>query len=45
MYSVKAKFKTTCPECNSDIKVGQEIVKSDAGKWIHKYCAPESELP
>jgi len=43
---MKAKFKTTCSECNSPIKAGEEITKIPSGKWVHKYCAPESnELP
>lgn len=43
---MKAKFKTTCSECNAPIKVGDEIAKTPLGKWVHKYCAPESnELP
>jgi hypothetical protein len=48
MFSMimKAKFKTTCSECNSTIKVGEEIAKTPSGKWVHKYCTPESnELP
>ena len=40
---VKAKFKTTCSECNAPIKSGEEIAKNPAGKWVHKYCAPNSE--
>jgi hypothetical protein len=40
---MKAKFKTTCPECNSPIKVGAEIARTPSGKWVHKYCAPDSE--
>jgi hypothetical protein len=43
---MKAKFKTTCSECNAPIKVGEEIAKTSLGKWVHKYCAPEAnELP
>jgi hypothetical protein len=43
---MKAKFKTTCSECNAQIKVGEEIAKTPSGKWVHKYCAPQSnELP
>ena len=40
---MKAKFKTTCSECNAPIKVGEEISKSLSGKWVHKYCAPDSK--
>ena len=43
---MKAKFKTTCSECNAEISVGAEITKTPSGKWVHKHCAPESsELP
>ncbi len=40
---MKAKFKTTCSECNAPIKSGEEIAKNPTGKWVHKYCAPGSE--
>jgi hypothetical protein len=40
---MKAKFKTTCSECGAPIKVGSEIAKDLSGKWIHKYCSPESD--
>lgn len=40
---MKAKFKTTCSECNAPIKSGEEIAKIESGKWVHKYCAPGSE--
>lgn len=40
---MKAKFKTVCSECNSTIKSGAEISKNAQGKWVHKYCAPNSE--
>ena len=40
---VKAKFKTTCSECNAPIKSGAEILKNPEGKWVHKHCAPNSE--
>ena len=43
---MKAKFKTTCSECNALIKVGDEIAKTAAGKWVHKHCTPElNEFP
>jgi hypothetical protein len=43
---MKAKFKTTCSECNAEISAGNEIAKTSSGKWVHKHCAPESdELP
>jgi hypothetical protein len=46
LKNMKAKFKTICSECNAPIKVGEEITKIPSGKWVHKYCAPESnELP
>lgn len=41
---MKAKFKTKCPECEGDIKPGQEIVKHE-GRWIHETCAPKGEFP
>jgi len=40
---MKAKFKTTCSECGAPIKTGSEISKGPSGKWVHKYCAPESD--
>lgn len=40
---MKAKFKTTCSECNGPIKAGEEISKASSGKWVHKYCVAESE--
>jgi len=40
---MKAKFKTTCSECNAPIKSGEEIAKNPAGKWVHKYCTSSSE--
>jgi len=40
---MKAKFKTTCSECNAPIKVGEEISKNPSGKWVHKHCAPDSD--
>jgi len=43
---MKAKFKTTCSECDAQIKSGSEISKGPSGKWVHKHCAPElEELP
>jgi hypothetical protein len=43
---MKAKFKTTCSECNADIKSGEEIAKNPSSKWVHKYCVSDSdELP
>ena len=41
---MKAKFKTTCPECKEDVKPGQEIVKHE-GKWVQKICVPEEAFP
>lgn len=40
---MKAKFKTTCSECDAPIKSGSEISKGPSGKWVHKHCTPESE--
>jgi hypothetical protein len=40
---MKAKFKTTCSECNAPIKSGAEISKNPSGKWVHKHCTPNSE--
>jgi len=45
-FSMKAKFKTICISCNSEITPGKEIGKDDSGKWVHKHCLTESlELP
>lgn len=38
---MKAKFNTSCVECGELIKVGKEIARNHAGKWIHKHCMPE----
>ncbi|HET6458810.1 MAG TPA: hypothetical protein VFG24_08040 [Nitrosopumilaceae archaeon] len=40
---MKAKFKTTCSECEAPIKAGSEISKVPSGKWVHKHCSPEPE--
>jgi len=40
---MRAKFKTTCSECNATINVGAEIAKAPSGKWVHKHCAPDSK--
>jgi hypothetical protein len=40
---MRAKFKTTCSECNGPIKVAEEIAKTPSGKWVHKYCTTKSE--
>ncbi|SVB96897.1 uncharacterized protein METZ01_LOCUS249751 [marine metagenome] len=48
MYSLimKARFSTTCIVCDGYIQKGKEIVKNEAGNWVHKYCASEIlELP
>lgn len=43
---MKARFSSICPECNERIKVGKEIVKNSADKWVHKACSDiEEELP
>jgi hypothetical protein len=41
---MKAKFKTSCPECGDQISPGKEIAKNEAGTWVHKHCAPETEF-
>jgi hypothetical protein len=40
---MKAKFKTVCSECKSEINIGQEIVRYKE-RWVHKGCAPSEEL-
>ena len=43
---MKAKFATLCSQCGDQIKPGKEISKDTSDKWVHKYCAEESdELP
>ncbi|MGC8612681.1 MAG: hypothetical protein ACP5L2_00350 [Conexivisphaera sp.] len=39
---MKARFRGVCPECGSEIKVGQEIIRY-RGRWVHRSCAPEVE--
>ncbi|HIH45872.1 MAG TPA: hypothetical protein HA292_02135 [Candidatus Nitrosotenuis sp.] len=42
--NMKAKFATSCSACGDKIAPGKEIAKNEAGKWVHKHCAPEIEL-
>lgn len=41
---MKAKFATSCVECKSEIKPGNEISKNPNGSWVHKHCVDEEEL-
>lgn len=38
---MKAKFATSCVECNAEIKPGNEISKNPNGNWVHKHCVEE----
>jgi len=38
---MKAKFATSCVECKSEIKPGNEIAKNPSGNWVHKHCVEE----
>ncbi len=36
---MKARFSTTCIVCDGYIQKGKEIVKNEAGNWVHKHLS------
>jgi len=40
---MKSKFESTCVSCKGTIEQGKEIAKNNAGEWVHKHCAEDSE--
>lgn len=43
---MKARFPSKCPACGDAIKVGKEITRDTQERWVHKYCADDTdELP
>lgn len=42
---MEAKYDGWCDACQSDIHAGDEIVRDDAGAWVHAECGPEEDGP